>query len=53
MLSKLINWNSILSLNNINSGDDLAESEGFEPPVPCETPVFKTGTLDHSVNSPN
>lgn len=30
----------------------MAESEGFEPPVPCETLVFKTSTLDHSVNSP-
>ena len=23
-----------------------AESEGFEPPVPCGTPVFKTGAID-------
>lgn len=30
----------------------MAESEGFEPPDPCGSPVFKTGTIDHSVNSP-
>ena len=30
----------------------LAEAEGFEPPVPCGTPVFKTGTFDHSVTPP-
>ncbi len=30
----------------------FAEAEGFEPPVPCGTPVFKTGTFDHSVTPP-
>ncbi len=30
----------------------LAEREGFEPPVPCSTPVFKTGAFDHSAISP-
>ena len=29
----------------------FAESEGFEPPVPLGTPVFKTGAFDHSANS--
>ena len=29
-----------------------AEREGFEPPVPCGTPVFKTGVFDHSTISP-
>ena len=29
-----------------------AEREGFEPPVPCGTPVFKTGAFDHSATSP-
>ena len=24
----------------------FAEAEGFEPPVPCGTPVFKTGAID-------
>ena len=31
----------------------LAEAEGFEPPVPLGTPVFKTGVIDHSTISPN
>ena len=26
----------------------MAEGEGFEPPVPDGTPVFKTGSLNHS-----
>ena len=30
----------------------LAEREGFEPPVPLGTPVFKTGVIDHSTISP-
>ena len=30
----------------------FAEREGFEPPVPCGTPVFKTGVFDHSTISP-
>ncbi len=30
-----------------------AEKEGFEPPVPCGTPVFKTGAFDHSAISPD
>ena len=30
----------------------FAESEGFEPPVPCGTMVFKTIAIDHSANSP-
>ncbi len=29
-----------------------AEREGFEPPVPLSTPVFKTGAIDHSAISP-
>ena len=32
--------------------DSLAEREGFEPPVPLSTPVFKTGAFDHSAISP-
>ena len=31
---------------------DFAEREGFEPPVPLSTPVFKTGAFDHSAISP-
>ena len=30
----------------------FAEREGFEPPVPLGTPVFKTGVIDHSTISP-
>ncbi len=30
----------------------FAESEGFEPPVPRGTMVFKTTAFDHSANSP-
>jgi hypothetical protein len=30
----------------------LAEKEGFEPPVPCGTTVFKTAALDRSAISP-
>ena len=32
---------------------DSAEREGFEPPVPRGTPVFKTGVFDHSTISPS
>ena len=30
----------------------MAEGEGFEPSVPCDTPVFKTGAIDHSATPP-
>ena len=30
----------------------IAEAEGFEPPVPCGTLVFKTSAFDHSAISP-
>ena len=30
----------------------LAEREGFEPPVPLSTTVFKTVAIDHSAISP-
>lgn len=29
-----------------------AESEGFEPPEPFSSTVFKTAAIDHSANSP-
>ena len=35
-----------------NLQTSLAEREGFEPPVPRGTPVFKTGVIDHSTISP-
>ena len=31
----------------------FAEREGFEPPVPCSTMVFKTTAFDHSAISPD
>ncbi len=31
---------------------DFAEREGFEPPVPLSTAVFKTAVIDHSTISP-
>ena len=31
---------------------NIAEVEGFEPPVPCGTSVFKTGAFDHSATPP-
>jgi hypothetical protein len=31
---------------------DIAEREGFEPPVPFGTTVFKTAAFDHSAISP-
>ncbi len=30
----------------------LAEEVGFEPTDPCESPVFKTGAIDHSATLP-
>ena len=38
-------------VENIN-GFLLAEREGFEPPVPLSTAVFKTAVIDHSTISP-
>ena len=32
---------------------DGAEREGFEPPVPLGTTVFKTVVIDHSTISPS
>lgn len=32
--------------------DLVAEREGFEPPVPHSTTVFKTAAIDHSAISP-
>ena len=30
----------------------MAEREGFEPPDPCGSTVFKTAAIDHSAISP-
>ena len=37
---------------NINTSTYFAEREGFEPPVPLSTTVFKTAAIDHSAISP-
>ncbi len=35
------------------SNSNMAEREGFEPPVTCATAAFKAATLNHSDISPN
>ena len=40
------------SLFCILSSKKLAEGEGFEPPVPCGTAIFKTAALNHSATLP-
>ena len=44
---KKIDWLRISTSQNV-----LAEREGFEPPVPLSTSVFKTDAIDHSAISP-
>ena len=45
-------------IRKLKSGSQLpvshfsAESEGFEPPDPLRSTVFKTAAFDHSANSP-
>ena len=46
MVERFIKQNPLI----ISAG--LAEREGFEPPVPCSTVVFKTTVIDHSTISP-
>ena len=41
------------SCKSFDLQDSLAEREGFEPPVPLSTAVFKTAVIDHSTISPN
>ena len=36
----------------ITQAHSLAEKEGFEPPDPCRSTVFKTAAIDHSAISP-
>ena len=40
------------SYKSFDLQDSLAEREGFEPPVPLGTTVFKTVVIDHSTISP-
>ena len=44
---------NIVKYLNRTSDEDDAEREGFEPPVPLSTVVFKTTVIDHSTISPN
>lgn len=37
---------------SINTECVLAEREGFEPPEPFSSTVFKTAVIDHSTTSP-
>ena len=37
---------------NRKSKANFAEREGFEPPVPLSTAVFKTAVIDHSTTFP-
>ena len=41
-----------LKLSSNKGFINLAEKEGFEPPVPRSTTVFKTAAIDHSAISP-
>ena len=38
--------------SDLHFGVPKAEREGFEPPVPLSTAVFKTAVIDHSTISP-
>lgn len=38
---------------NRKSKANFAEREGFEPPVPLSTAVFKTAVIDHSTTFPD
>ena len=51
---RIHHWNtSFLNKNcNISAAVLRAEREGFEPPVPLSTAVFKTAVIDHSTTSP-
>ena len=40
------------SCKSFDLQDYVAEREGFEPPVPLGTTVFKTVVIDHSTISP-
>ena len=42
----------MVSPGKIGIIDEVAEAEGFEPPVPDGTTVFKTVALNHSATPP-
>ena len=52
-MSILLNMkNRVTHLNQLVTRIHSAEREGFEPPVPLSTVVFKTTVIDHSTISP-
>ena len=48
----IILWKLCKKENPLKNQRVLAEREGFEPPVPLSTTVFKTVVIDHSTISP-
>jgi hypothetical protein len=48
---KVINRKGKCKNHRVNGGF-LAEREGFEPPEPLGSTVFKTAAIDHSAISP-
>jgi hypothetical protein len=52
-MQKALKQNNLLKISRLSSEFYLkAEREGFEPPVPLGTTVFKTVVIDHSTISP-
>ena len=51
-MQKVINNHFNKKIHPITQVDLVAEKEGFEPPVPRGTTVFKTAAFDHSAISP-
>jgi hypothetical protein len=52
-MRKPIKQKNLLKISRLSDGFYLkAEREGFEPPVPLGTAVFKTAVIDHSTISP-
>lgn len=46
-------WIFLKSKSRELMSSEMAEKEGFEPPVPCGTAVFKTAAFGHSAISPH
>lgn len=43
----------LYNLLNLAFSRNMAEGEGFEPPEPCGSTVFKTAAIGHSATLPN
>lgn len=54
----LLDTNILLRMATLKAADSelarryQADGEGFEPPVPCGTAVFKTAAIVHSATHP-